>query len=668
MTRDRIVERYRGWVQPAPSGLPNWRVVVFFPAAVLVVLIAFVGLGLTGSSTGVLHSYLSTSSDPELVAGQPEPIRSDEWFVQTSWTVSQVEQGLPIRNHVFPGGMDATVQHDLPSTDWSVAFRPHLLGFLFLPLDNAMALKWWLPGFAMIVACYLFLVALLPRRPIMAAAVSVGFFFAPFFQWWYLSITFWPAAWAFLVMAGAVWLLRSRKWSTRITWAAVVGYVTVTVGMGIYVPFIIAAALVVLAFVIGLALTRWTSEIVGFGRRLLALLPLIVGGVAAVAVLGVWILTRFGTIELFLGTVYPGQRLHATGGMTKQSLFALLGAPVTSGLAAVGGQPLSSNTSEAATFFFVGLFLIVPLAWFLIRDRRRKQPTDWMTLLSIVAGLVVLAYLFVPGWDIIAHLTLLDRTTSNRIRMALGILSIVAMALMVLRSDRLREEEGVRVPWWAAWSSFALFAATVWALTAYLGYLHAPILGGKAWIVVTVLYGLCVLSYGRGWGTTGGILFLVFSIIGSAGANPLYRGVYDLNQTDIVKSMKTEEKAEPGRWVGVGDGPLPNAILVQSGLPGYNGFQSAPSPQMWRQIDPAKKYEFQWNRLANVSWRAATGPVVASNPAPDQIKLTFDSCSAFAQRYVTHVLSDAKLDQPCLDDEKVFREGPSTLYTYDVAK
>jgi hypothetical protein len=32
------------------------------------------------------------------------------------------------------------------------------------------------------------------------------------------------------------------------------------------------------------------------------------------------------------------------------------------------------------------------------------------------------------------------------------------------------------------------------------------------------------------------------------------------------------------------------------------------------------------------------------------------------------VLSDAKLDQPCLEDEKVFREGPSTLYTYDVAR
>ena len=58
--------------------------------------------------------------------------------------------------------MDATVQHDLPTSDWSTAFRPHLTGFLFLPLDQAMAIKWWLPAFAMMAAIFLLVVTLLP--------------------------------------------------------------------------------------------------------------------------------------------------------------------------------------------------------------------------------------------------------------------------------------------------------------------------------------------------------------------------------------------------------------------------------------------------------------------------------------------------------------------------
>ena len=133
-----------------------------------------------------MQPYLSSVADPDLVFGGPQPVRSDEWFVQTTWTISQVQQGLPVFNQSFPGGMDATVQHELPSTDWSVIFRPHLLGFLVLPLDNAMAIKWWLPGLALIAACYFFLVTIVPKRPIMAAAVAVAFFFSPFFQLWYL--------------------------------------------------------------------------------------------------------------------------------------------------------------------------------------------------------------------------------------------------------------------------------------------------------------------------------------------------------------------------------------------------------------------------------------------------------------------------------------------------
>jgi hypothetical protein len=657
-------------VVPRPSGLPSVWVLTVFPAIVLIGLVVLVGLGLTGSSTGFIHQFVSSSSDPDLLAGEPQAIRSDEWFVQTGWTISQVEQGLPATNHTFPGGMDATVQHDLPSTDWSVGFRPHLLGFLVLPLDNAMALKWWLPGFALIIACYIFMVTILPRRPVMAAAVSVGFFFAPFFQWWYLSITFWPPVWAFLVMAAAVWLIRSRALSTKIIWSVVVGYFTVALGTGIYVPFIVPAVLVALAFVVGFVVSKQWAPLEGVWPRLKALLPLIIGGVVGVGVLVVWILTRIKTVELFLGTVYPGQRFQQTGAMTVNETLALLGAPMTEGLGASGGTPLSSNASEAATFFFTGLFLVVPMIWLLVRDRRRNQSTDWLIVCLVLAGALMLAFMFIPGWDAIAHLTLLDRTTTGRIRMGLGILSVIAIAVFIARTDELRSAGNERVPWCVAWLSSFLAAASVGVVTIVLVYLHAPLLFSHkvSFIVITVLYLASVFFLTRGWGAAGAIALLVMSLIGSIGVNPLYEGVFDLNDTAVVKEMKSLETTEPGSWVGVGESFLPNAMLVQSGLPGFNGFQSAPPKKMWSEIDPSGRYERKWNRLANISWRAGTGAPVATNPAPDQIRLTFDSCSAFAQKNVVHVLSDAKLDQPCLTLEKKVVEGPSTLWLYDVAK
>ncbi len=92
--------------------------------------------------------------DPDLLAGTPQLIRTDEWNVQTVWAIAQAEQGLPVENQTFPGGMDATIPQDLPRADWSVAFRPHLLGFLAWDVDHAIALKWWLPGLSLIAAAY----------------------------------------------------------------------------------------------------------------------------------------------------------------------------------------------------------------------------------------------------------------------------------------------------------------------------------------------------------------------------------------------------------------------------------------------------------------------------------------------------------------------------------
>ena len=179
-------------------------------------LVVLVSLGISGSSTGVAHESFETSADPDLLLLEPQPIRSDEWAVQSVWTVSQVENGLPVRNEAMPGGVDMTMLWEVPYAEWSAAFRPHNLGFFVLPLDNAFALKWWLPGAALAVACSMFLTSLWPRRPVSAALVSAAFFVSPFFQWWFLPQTLWPAAWSLLLMTAVIWVSsdapRGQRW------------------------------------------------------------------------------------------------------------------------------------------------------------------------------------------------------------------------------------------------------------------------------------------------------------------------------------------------------------------------------------------------------------------------------------------------------------------------
>ena len=657
-------------LRPTDEGQPNRLVTWGFPAVLAAVLLVLVALGITGSSTGFLHQFFSSQNDPALIAGTPQSIRSDEWAVQTAWTISQVEQGLPVENRTFPGGSDTTVQSDLPSKDWSVAFRPHLTGFFFLPLDNAMSLKWWLPGLAMIAACYLFLVSLIPRRPVTAAVLSTAFFFAPFFQWWYLPITFWPVTWCFLVMTATIWLLREKRLLPRVGISVAVAYTTVTMGMGVYVPFIVPVVLVAAAFSMGFTLSRnATGPAQSLKFRMLRLFPLLVGGATAVGVLIVWLLTRAETIERFLSTIYPGQRLGKTGALTKDGLISLFGAPVTEGLGIANGQPLGGNASEASTFFLLGMFLLLSLGWFLWKDHRSGKRMDWTIVALISATVVILAYLLVPGWDRVAHLLLLDRTTTGRIRIALGILSIVVIAVSISRTDKLRLETIERVPRIVALASVGLGSVSVIYVLRYLFLRNAGIVeNSTVWIFISLASIVTIYLLARGWAVAGAFCFLAISLFGSAGVNPIYSGVYDLNETKVVSEMKSFEENEAGAWVGVGDSFLPTAILVHSGLPSYNGFQGAPSPEMWDQIDPMDNYEEAWNRLANISWTEGEGEPAPTNPWPDQILMTFDSCSVFAQDQVKYVLAVAELDQSCARRVDVVSEGPSTFYIYEVIK
>jgi hypothetical protein len=624
-----------------------------------------VGAGVTGSSTGYLYQWIGQGHDPNLIAGQPQAIRSDEWAVQTGWTISQVEEGLPTDNTAFPGGFDTSVQSDLPSTDWSVAFRPHLLGFLVLPLANAMALKWWLPAFAMMAAVYMFVVTLLPRRPLVGVALATGFFFAPFFQWWYLPITFWPVAWAFFTMAASYWLLRSSTRLSKAVWSAVAGYTAVTMAVGVYVPFIITAAYVVIAFIAGILIGLPEASELGLTRRIRKLLPLLVAGAGAGVVMAVWLATRMTTIERFLNTVYPGHRLEHTGNSTRQSLIDVFSGPLMHKLGLSEGAPWTSNASEASTFLLPGLFVVTLAVWIVARELRARRRIDGFLVAFLALATVVLAYLIVPGWDGLAHLLLLDRTTAPRIRADLGMIALILIVLLWRRRELDGPARIARTPWWVTGIGLAATALVTVVIVADARQ-SVLITMSRVWVIVLALFLLCVLAADRGWMRTASLSFLVMSLGVGLGVNPLYHGVLDLNNTAIGKDLKRIQERDAGSWVAVGSSYISTAVLVQSGLPGYSGFQGAPSPKMWKQIDPKHKYVSAWNRLANITWVAGSGKPDPRNPAPDQIQMTFDSCSSFAQEHVQYVVSDEKLSQHCMRQIDTVKQGPTTFRVFEV--
>jgi len=646
-----------------PEGLPTYRVLLAFPALLFIVLVILTVLGITGSSIGIYHQFFSDAADPQLLSGVPRPIRGDEWYTQTGWTISQVARGLPIINTTLPGGVDATVLVDLPSSDWSVIFRPHLVGFWFLPLDQAMAVKWWAPALTMIGAGYVFIVTLWPRRPGAAAVLSTAFFFSPFFQWWYVPISFWPIAWAFVVMAATVWLVRTKRRRVAVAWAVVVGYLTVTMGMGLYVPFIVPAAFVALFFGVGAVLQSRVELSITVKTALARVSPVFIAGVAASVILGVWLLTRLDAVQTFTNTVYPGARLQQTGDLGKKDVTALSGGVFTEALLTrQDATVLGPNAPEASTFFYIGIFLAIALLGLVIRAWRRSHRLEWMAIAVLACGALFAAFLVIPGWDAVAHLLLLDRTTVARIRIGLGLLSLVIAVVFVSRRDA--EQQPAHV----AWVAVTGVAAAAAVAAAWLVVRREPAVLGISWHwhLIAALFVLAVVLFASRRALLASVALLVASAIGTAGVNPVYVGMYDLKDTAVGQAVLESEKSEKSVWLGVGEWNLASSVLIHSGVTAYNGFQSMPPATMWKQIDPSGEFELQWNRLANVSWVVGDGEPVPTNPLEDQIRLNFDPCSQFAQQHVDRVLSEGQLNSSCLVQLDEIVEGPSTFWIYEV--
>lgn len=667
-TRTRVSARIRSvrrwwWRCTVPStwGLPNPRVLGGGLALLAIVFVALVATAINGTSSGAFHVLVSTSPDPALLLGQPNMIRTDEWNVQTVWAISQFQQGLPAVSGTFPGGMDATIPQDLPRLDWTVAFRPHLWGFMLFDLDHAQAWKWWLPVFGLAATAYAFAVSLLPRRPITAMAVAIAFTASPFFAWWLLQTTLWPAAWGFAVLAAAVWLSRSRSKVSLWVWPTVIAYLTVVMAMGIYVPFIVPIAVVAALIVIGIGIEAARDR--GWPTVLRRLGSLIVAGAAAGVVMVIWLMTRWSTVTDFLSTAYPGERLEVTGrAASAEGVAALFGSSFTNALRHAGTF-LDSNASESATFFLPGAFLGVVVLWLVIRDRRDRRGLPWGLLLGYMGIVILLAFTFFPGWDAVAHLLFLDRSTAGRVRIGLGFGAAAIVIMLLARISPAR-----RPGWIVSAAGPVVYLASQVAIAIGLSVLAPELLAASGvWWLYAALGAVVILAVARGWHWVAASGLIIISVAATYAINPVYVGVFDLRSTTVAQAIMQLDDTSSGQWVGVGD-RLTTALLLETGVSAFNGFQGAPGDEMWQLIDPSGEYEYEWNRLAGVSWVAGDGEPVVSNPYPDQIQVTFDACSDFAQENVEYVLSDSTQvpSTECLVPVQAFDVSSTELTVWEV--
>jgi putative flippase GtrA len=655
---------YARFFTPRADGAPSWRALWLFPLAVLIALIAVSAFGLNGSSSGYDYKAIHGHDDPAIILGHTRSIRSDEFLVQTPQIISQDAKGYPVANNSEPGGIDMELNWEAPYKSWSVLFRPNLFPFLFLPFDQAYAWRWYLPDAAIVVACYLFCVLLLPKRPGFAALTAITLVFNPFIQWWYLPNDVMPIAWGFAILAGLLGLGFAQRWWSKALIVAAITYVSAWTVMGLYVPFIIATAVPCAAFIVGWLCHHQAQ--VPFKRRLAALGFFGIGAGIAGAITGLFLLTQLHAVKATAATVYPGQRLTTPG---QGSAAGASGSRVVDGLFSAllyddnATTHLTAGNQSESSAFLLTAFLLLPLAiWCIWLWWRKYHHVNAILIASVIGPLIIALYMYVPGWEPLAKFLLLTRVPWNRAQPGLGVGAVIFLAVLVHALQQLKPGT---IRWPLTAISVVGLAAYGWWYREELARVGGPSVGivsvtGIVFLLSAI--GLCLIGNRRP--AAGAAAWLVVAVILGAAVNPVRVGVFDWRTTAYGKEIVKLNQRAPGRWIAI-DG-VSKSLIMESDVPGFSTVQGFPNTTAWHQLDPSGQYEQQWNRYAHVTWTSSpTAQRIHSNTV-DTVQIRFEPCDAYEQAHIKYAVADHALSSQCLKPVGTATEKYTTFYYYQV--
>lgn len=647
--------KWNKFIEPTSLGLPNWKVASLFPLAFFVFFGILTACEISGSSTGTYWWTFGTGLDPNLIAGIPRPIRSDEWLVQQSWVVSQYYQGFPSLNGKFPGGFDVTILNNLPSHDWSVAFRPDLWGYLAFGLNVGLAWQWWTPAIILLSGVYLLVVTVLPRRPMLALGIAISVYFTPFVQWWGASV--WSVGIPLLILAGMLWTIKERRLLPRLAWAVAMGYFAITLGMTLYVPFIYPSALVVTLITLGFLAEYISQNKPGFKIILVRIIPAISAIVAAGIILVLYLKTRQSTIDTFLNTTYPGERHSATGslGLIDPFFTNLMGAPWAEALLFHQTEGLGANSSEASTVILMAVFLFPVIFAWALSSLRKGRETNWPLVAYSVAMLLIILYLIVPGWDELASWLFLDRIPPERFRIVFVVLFPVSLVLTIREIGR----HSRRVFLTASVASLFAAGSSIYITWLNLNMQNSPVLVvAHFWLLnVVLILTACTLIYFRKTVGIAVAALMIAVLFTGIAINPIYQGLFDLTKTSVGKEVSKINSLRPGNWISAGS--IAMAVITESQVKAFSGVQTYPSENLWGKIDPDKFFENNWNRLGHIHWILEPGEFSVNNPSPDVITVIADPCSGMVQKNIQYALSESAFEpSPCLKLVDIITTGP----------
>ncbi|HEY4331810.1 MAG TPA: hypothetical protein VGM78_04550, partial [Ilumatobacteraceae bacterium] len=220
------------------------RSLLTIPIATLLVILVL-GMSKISGSSIALHSPTGTSAQ---LAGQPRPVRSDEYGTRTPLVVRQAALGYPSDTQLGVGTHDTGVLTDLPVKSAAAVVKPHSWAYFVVGVQRGFAIEWWLEVLGPFLGVYAVL-AVITRARLVPALAGVLASAAPALLWWAIPSAGFTVLYGGMAAALLILAFRVEGWR-RYALAAVAGWLAAAFAALLYVPWLIPLTLIFGAIIV----------------------------------------------------------------------------------------------------------------------------------------------------------------------------------------------------------------------------------------------------------------------------------------------------------------------------------------------------------------------------------------------------------------------------------
>ena len=552
-------------------------------------------MGYHGSSIVNFDNEVQSNSENRrfhTLLGFPRLIRTDEWASSMLYKLSQgvgneEDRFLYFNDRLRGTETDMFTLVDAPVKSILMIGKPLQLGFVFFGNDAGISFYWYGKLVLMLLGSYEICRIITKDKRKVSLVGMIAITFSAATQWWYCMDTL---IWGQLIIVLVnKFMITNKKY---VKYLCALGLVSVLLAYAfvLYPAWQIPFVYVLFAVFIFMFVTNIKD---GYRFTIHDVIVITLTVLTVLAFVTSWFVTSKDAIEATMSTDYPGQRREVGGGsFILYSYIYNIFYPYKDAF-----NPC--ETSSMLSFYPIPMIFGI---LYLVRNRKDEKIKDDLLFLipTIFIGVFLTVWCKYGFPEIIAKLSLMSMSTSQRASIALGTINIYILMYLFGRMEDRKEENVnktkdlknilsvlVKIVIAVLFTVYALYIARK-HLVIFLPPMDAYL--GKIKILISgVLFGITFISIfnmdKKCFRNIAYTMIVIIALVSGITVNPVSRTTDVIYEKPISKKFaEIREKDPDAIWLGDDTGWYLNNYMVANGLRVINSSNVYPNFDLFEKV------------------------------------------------------------------------------------